>query len=189
MSPNAMVSSTDSTTFQTASATQSTTSLTQITAQTGTDTYSSSLGTTTGCKTSDFTDMKTEGPSIDVAFYCTSSSLDTSGKLSVTRLDITKFNGSTISYSMNWPNSNTLTSSQTETPSFYDSSTGQNSCSGWTTSSDGIVQCGHTTTFSYSIATYSTSSSSNWWTGISNHFFSGFLKSFKVLFWDETLSW
>ena len=63
---------------------------------------------------------------------------------------------------MNCPTSATVSSSQTQVPSFLDTNTGENSCSGCTTSSSGDTVCGHATSFSYSIATYSTATS-DWW--------------------------
>ena len=131
MSPNSISSSSDSNKFKAASADQGTADLTKITSKPANDTYAESLGTTAGCSTSRFSEMKSQGPSIDIAFYCApSSEVDKDGKLAVSRIDVTKFNGGSISYSMNCPNSNTVSGSQTEVPSFYDTNTGENSCSG-----------------------------------------------------------
>ena len=66
---------------------------------------------------------------------------------------------------MNCPTSATVSSSQTQVPSFLDTNTGENSCSGCTTSSSGDTVCGHATSFSYSVATFSTATS-DWWNRI-----------------------
>ena len=161
MSANSKTSSSDSSQFKTSSADSDTSTLYQPPTSS-----SSSSSSSTGVSNSDFSKIESEGPNMDVAFYCASSTdTDTSGQLSVTKLDITSFSGETLDFSINCPNSFTMSGSQSEVCSFVDSTTGQNSVTDCSISSDGTtMQSKHNTSFSYSIATFS--SASDWWTRI-----------------------
>ena len=164
MCPNSFVSAEDSKKFKTDTA--DTGSFTTISTSNANDVYQKLNTGTSSCDSSAFANMQCAGPSLEVSFYCAKEqTVDTSNKLTVERLTIDKIEGGAIKYSMNCPNKDlTFAGDQTETPVFFNEYTGENSCSGCTQGTDGVVSCNHATSFGYSRSTKRVSNNKgDWW--------------------------